>query len=173
MLRLFHTFITDPLSVIANASEGKELRWLCVLGIVAASLAMEIFVAGSFGSLILRFLVSASMLTIFILIQSLLHDVCAQWFSGKAQSLSLFFFQGVTLLPYALLVPIHMIGKLPVFSDIAFLLKLIIFFCVFFLQIQTLKVRYNLSFIKSLFIYISPLFFVFIAVIIFSLGVWL
>lgn len=159
MLTQLSAFITAPHKFIQDA-QYADIRKLSIFSIVIAALSSQVQVSYSFSHLLLGTIFGTMMMSFILFIQSVTQDFIAQVLRLKPQSLSLFYWLGLSFLPYALFLPLSTIGQLENLGVIAELSKfgIIIWTCV--LQVKILKLRYKTSTLISSVIYVFPVVFI-------------
>lgn len=159
MLSQLSAFISTPHKFIQEA-QFADIRKLSLLSIVIAALSSQVQVSTSFTQLLLGTIFGALGIAFILFIQSVTQDFIAQALNLKPQSLSLFYWLGLSFLPYALFLPLSVLSQVGTLGIIAELAKfgIIIWTCI--LQIQILKSRYSTSTLISTVIYIFPVIFI-------------
>lgn len=159
MLNQLSSFITTPHKFIQEA-QFSDIRKLSIFSIISAALASQVQIATSFSQLLLGTIVGALILAILLLIQSITQDFVAQFLNLKAQSLSLFYWLGISFLPYVLFLPISTLSQIDSLAIFAELSKFGIILWTCYLQVKIIKHRYGTSTLISNVIYIFPVLFV-------------
>lgn len=150
-------FLRNPFLALKKYNK-QNLIWESLLSLLVFSISLGAF----FNSpLISRIFIIQSIFfisTLFIILASCFIDFVAQIFKYKSCSLGLAQRLAISLMPIGLLIPLYCL-KLTVPVLLSFPLNLIlilIYFLVITLQIRTIEVLYETSFIKSLILYFSP-----------------
>lgn len=95
---------------------------------------------------------------IIIGLESMMIDFIAQCFGLKPQSLSLFTWLGLSLLPCLLVTPFSLLHHVELFPNILFFfLLLFVIGFTFYLQIKTISILYNVSSFKAFSLLCAPL----------------
>jgi hypothetical protein len=130
-----------------------------MFSIVIAAMASQVQIASSFSQLLLGTIIGSLTIAFILFIQSISQDFVAQALNLKAQSLSLFYWLGLSFLPYALFLPLSTLSSVESLAVITELSKFIIILWTCVLQIKILKHRYSTSTLISTVIYIFPVIF--------------
>jgi len=104
------------------------------------------------------FIFTLGSLAFYLYVQSTFLDFVAQLFRLRAQSLGLYNWYGLSILPYTLFIPLDLI--LSHFLHVHFVMTLFIFIYMGILQVVTIKKLYATNYKLSLFIYLFPILFV-------------
>ncbi len=159
-LWFYHSYILRPFRSIHFFSQKIPLKEgiLSLILVAATGLPQLSFVSAT--SLSFSWLLLILGLIVLLLFQSFLIDFFAQGFKGKAQSLKLFSWLCLSLLPFTLLTPFHLLlsfftGLTPVIEFIFIGLSGISIA----IQISTIRTLYHFSIPLTVFLYLVPFIF--------------
>lgn len=159
MINQLVAFISSPHKFIQEA-QFADIRQLSILSICIAALASQVQVSSSFSQLLLGTIFGTITMIVILFIQSVTQDFIAQVLNLKPQSLSLFYWLGLSFLPYGLFLPISTLGQVEALAIITELSKFSIIIWTCILQVKILKSRYATSTLTSTVIYIFPVIFI-------------
>ncbi len=153
-----YRYLTHPFQTILEYDDYRPKReFFSVVALVSIAEATQLNVYNIRG-LILFSLLFFVFISFFLFIQSVVTDFIAQWLKLQPQSLKLFYWFGLTLLPNVLLVPKGVFSFLGIgfFSGLSGFLALFITAFVIVLQVFTIKTLYKTSTSKGALIYLAP-----------------
>lgn len=173
ILNQLTSFILRPHAFIKEAHTAN-VRTLSLISMFCAALVAQIDSASSFSRLIIGTLLGLVSICTLTFLQSVTQDFIAQHLRLKAQSVTLFYWLGISFIPYALYIPLTILSRLPQLTLVTELAKLLIFLWVCVLQIKILKHRYSISTFLSSIIYLFPFIFIGLTVfLLFIIGITL
>ncbi|NQY73881.1 MAG: hypothetical protein HRT90_03870 [Candidatus Margulisbacteria bacterium] len=156
-MSLLKSYITHP---IRTLSSEKAPTWEALLVLILASIssAISIGVFRSVTLLILGFVCIFLGLGLYLIMQSVIYDFAAQILGHKGASYRLFKWTTMTLMPTLLTVPIEILfSNFPGGIFISGFIKIILICAMFYLQIETLKAVYCISFGRGVLISCLPI----------------
>lgn len=157
---LLYRYILNPVQTVRYFSKTKPVKeaFLCI-AVVAFTLVSQGIVT-TFGQIIGGFFFAFILTTLALAVQSITLDFFAQLFKLRAQSLRLFCWLALSLLPLALLAPLTLMGIAAPYAVkvVAGLLKSVALIMVVVFQVITIKRLYGTSFGISIFIFLAPFF---------------
>ncbi|MFC1752487.1 hypothetical protein ACFL96_03735 [Thermoproteota archaeon] len=157
---ILYSYITKPGKTIQERALYKPLlESILILTLFSLSLISGLPILFSPGSFIFWFLSMFSISLGIVFCHSVTLDFLAQIFRYKSQSLRLFSWFGLSVMPMLLLVPLNfLLTPLAKFvPGLAALFMLAVLVSTISLQIVTFKTLYRMSLRTSILIYFSPL----------------
>lgn len=158
ILSQLESFITHPKRYILLRGKYNYPKFTLLCLALATSPVLTETNAGQFNAIAL-FSITFVIYIFFLAIQSMVTDFFAQLLKFKANSLNLFLWLGIGLLPLALLMPINILSQRlsPNFYFIWDISTFIIFLSVLYLHILSVKTLYQTSTKKAIVIYFLPI----------------
>ena len=155
MAPFLYAYIIAPFATIRDKA-GYIPLYEAAIAIFCLSFAQSVELSGAVWLIASKVVIGGIGVTALVMSQSLIIDFIAQWMGYAAQSRLLFLWLSLTYLPFLLLTPLqNLITALGVAYINLVLVGLVSF--VTLLQIQTLRVRYELSLKQAILLYVLPI----------------